>query len=682
MMTLSPLEIPEILEQILAFIDDDTISDTVLLVCRHWFFVTRHRHIREVVWNTRYSSTTDYDSPSGIESTLPTAHRLYCYLHVGPKNQEQKQIYTRFREALIHNHNQQIGVTSRRLKEEAAAAAPTQLQQRLEIGGSDAIGTENRKRHPRRRHLASGAPPLYEVVIETFAHLLHSDIYPILPFLYSITSLTIRCVEFSAFSQLWMPHLLAWCPYVEDLRIETNRSIILAGPWFRPYQSTWDTLLAEYHPKPTRLVSLVLVNVRLAHQDLQDLIEVSPRLRDLRVVISDYADGGIVFDCEGFLQYAKTFFSSNKTGTQQQQHLETFYASIKNQTMADVDIEERVFGLCPKTSVVTIQLQDFSLTLLDVLRSRPNVITTMEIVNGDGNPSEVLHRYLCVSPHLLHLIARRVGIVVEDTGCLSTNDADSTTTGPDVWACRNLRTLQTCFFTRHSFDSKDSGGGDCGATVCRWVFGYISRVCPRLRHLDIASIESLEYDRISSYRGKIYPGCMTLESGFCLLARLKGLRWIRLGTFDADLDVRNVDLSWMLLADETSDARRVERQQVVSTWTPEQDLGLSENQGSSVNVDDGINLPRYMGTLLDVKRMIYEMNSVEKYECWPCLQGIMICRQGGYGQDRKHEVDRLLQESAQSAVLFPPPFCAVQPSRNRYLRLLTAPLTFLRRVVS
>lgn len=676
----SPLAIPEILEQILAYIDDDTITDTILLVCRHWFYVTQHRHIREAVWNTRYSSTTAYDSPSGIESTLPTAHRLYCYLHVGPKNQEQKQIYNRFREALIHNHNQQIGVPSRRLREQAAAAtiAATRLPQWLGTGDSNAIGTENKKRRRRRRHLAAGAPPLHEVVIETFAHLLHTDIYPLLPFLYSITSLTIRCVEFSAFSQLWMPHILAWCPYVEDLRIETNRSITMAGPWFRPHGSTWDIPLADHHPKPTRLVSLVLVNVCLAHQDLQDLLEVSPRLRDLRVVVSDHAVQGIVFGCEGFHQYAKAFFSSKNVGAPQQQHFETFYASVKNQVMADVDIEERMFGLCPKTSVITVQLLDFSLTFLDLLQSRPNVVTTLEIVNGDGNPSEALHRYLCASPHLLHLNSRRVGVIVEDTGCLSTDDADSTTTGPKIWACRNLRTLQACFFTRHSFDSKNSGDGG-GAAVCRWVYGYISRVCPRLRHLDIANIESMEYDRILSYNGQMYSGCMALESGFCLLARLEELRWIRLGTFDAALDVRNVDLSWMLLADETGDARRVERQQVVSTWKLGHDIGFR----ITVNVADGNNLPRYIGTLLDVKEMIDEMNSIENFECWPCLQGIMICRQGGYGQDRKHEVDRLLQEAAQSAVSSSSPVCSVQqPSPNRYLKLLTAPLTFLRGLMS
>lgn len=54
---------------------------------------------------------------------LPSAHRLYCYPHMRPKSEEQRQIYNLARTALIHNHNQQIGVPSRRLVEERAAAA-------------------------------------------------------------------------------------------------------------------------------------------------------------------------------------------------------------------------------------------------------------------------------------------------------------------------------------------------------------------------------------------------------------------------------------------------------------------------------------------------------------------------------------------------------------------------------
>ncbi|KAF9138881.1 hypothetical protein BGX30_008614, partial [Mortierella sp. GBA39] len=123
---------------------------------------------------------------------------------------------------------------------------------------------------------------------------------------------------------------MAWCPYLEDLRVDTNKSILMGGPWFRPPDATRKTP-PELRLKPTRLVSQVLFNVRVKHQDLQDLLE-----------------------------------------------------------------------------------------------SQSNVIMSSEIVNGDGHPSEVLTRYLCVSPHLLHLKAPRVGIIVEDMDRPSSSHVDTT----------------------------------------------------------------------------------------------------------------------------------------------------------------------------------------------------------------------------------------------------------------
>lgn len=99
---------------------------------------------------------------------------------------------------------------------------------------------------------------------------------------------------------------------------------------------------------------------------------------------------------------------------------------------------ERVFELCPKTSDIMAQLQDFQLVLLEVLQNGPNVITSLEIVHGDGDPSDVLLRYLCVSSHFLHLKAPRVGIIVEDmdrpfsSHIGTTATAGSTTTVPMI----------------------------------------------------------------------------------------------------------------------------------------------------------------------------------------------------------------------------------------------------------
>ena len=107
-------------------------------------------------------------------------------------------------------------------------------------------------------------------------------------------------------------YLLAWCPYLEDLRIDTDDSISMGGPWFQPLDLTCKTPPTESRLKPTRLVSLVLVNVRVKHQDLQDLLEASPWLRDLRVFFTVYhAREEVLFDCEEFVRYARIFFSDN-----------------------------------------------------------------------------------------------------------------------------------------------------------------------------------------------------------------------------------------------------------------------------------------------------------------------------------------------------------------------------------
>jgi hypothetical protein len=676
----SALAIPEIVEKILAFVDDDTINDSVLFVCRLWHCLTCHRQIREATWNNRYSSPTE-DGPKGFDATLATAHRLYIHLYSKPTD----STYDCLRKAVIHNHNQQIGVPSRRL------AATQEQRTVLGLSGDNGSGDTARiqgLRSPRRPHLAPGSPPLFEVIFESFSHFLSPYVYSLFPFFYSITNLTIRCIYLSTSSDLWMAHLLERCPYLEHLKIDAHKCILLKGPWIRPYRSTWDLPLAkyQYHPKHTRLNSFVAINAGLTHGDVQDLLEISPYLKDLRMVVSDHAvQGG--FDTDLFLEYARTFFSSALSSSGGIGLLDTFQVSVTGEPIGDNEIERRLFELGPRASNITVPIQDFRPVLLDVLKSRTTVITSLEIVNGDWVPSLELHRYLCESPHLLHLKASKIAIIAEDlytftidpdntlaTGelispQLPTNTASTIGQQPSgIWACRNLRSLEAAFISQHSFHA-----GEGGAGFCRRVFGYISRVCPRLNRLEISSLESLWRDDATNYPGMMYPGCMALESGFCLLARLKELKWIRLGTYDSDPEVRNVDVSWILLADETSHIRRTERQRVVSTWAiedaPPGSLGNSSSaENAELMLSDQL---QHLGTLLDVKRMIDEMDAVDGFECWPSLRGISICRQGGFGRGRSQEVKRLLDESKINVAP------SVQPPGGRLSRFFASPFSFL-----
>ncbi|KAF9106676.1 hypothetical protein BGX29_008825 [Mortierella sp. GBA35] len=47
--TRSPLHIPEILEAIFSFVGNLTLRQTVVLVCRQWLLMNRHRVVREIV---------------------------------------------------------------------------------------------------------------------------------------------------------------------------------------------------------------------------------------------------------------------------------------------------------------------------------------------------------------------------------------------------------------------------------------------------------------------------------------------------------------------------------------------------------------------------------------------------------------------------------------------------------
>ncbi|KAF9295415.1 hypothetical protein BGZ88_002152 [Linnemannia elongata] len=48
--TPSAFLLPEVLERILDFIDNDTIHDAIILVCRLWFSISQRRHFRELTW--------------------------------------------------------------------------------------------------------------------------------------------------------------------------------------------------------------------------------------------------------------------------------------------------------------------------------------------------------------------------------------------------------------------------------------------------------------------------------------------------------------------------------------------------------------------------------------------------------------------------------------------------------
>ncbi|KAF9428045.1 hypothetical protein BGZ76_002076, partial [Entomortierella beljakovae] len=168
-----------------------------------------------------------------------------------------------------------------------------------------------------------------------------------------------------------------------------------------------------------------------------------------------------------------------------------------------------------------------------------NVVTTLEFLGNwtySTSLQDTLHEYLCESPQLLYLIAPEVSFrtyLFDIEGILSrgeyiVNSHDyinyyreyevhlDQRFSRKIWACRNLKTLQLKFL-------------NCGTPeVSRLLFGYISKVCPRLQELSIG------LDCLRLHHG----------GGLCLLARLRDLRKLKI-VCDSWLDRNCTDFDWI-----------------------------------------------------------------------------------------------------------------------------------------
>ncbi|KAF9387860.1 hypothetical protein CPB97_001917 [Podila verticillata] len=230
--------------------------------------------------------------------------------------------------------------------------------------------------------------------------------------------------------------------------------------------------------------------------------------------------------------------------------------------------------------------------LLKVPRVSSNFITFLEIVRppayyDEAMLSKVLHSYLCHAPHLLTLRAEHILFYLEHmdvrlhsnrdkydldistprshfytmdyidrdsdpiglagAGPTTTSEYHSTlaswtrarlqqstalagsgTSSPHstvltpkpIWACRNLQTLHLSFQARM--------GDSDNAEQNRIIFGYIGRVCPRLRELVL-------------FRSLMR---LSLDGGLCLLTRLADLERLTIGA-RVPCKMSDKDFSWL-----------------------------------------------------------------------------------------------------------------------------------------
>ncbi|KAF9114644.1 hypothetical protein BGX27_010221 [Mortierella sp. AM989] len=170
-------------------------------------------------------------------------------------------------------------------------------------------------------------------------------------------------------------------------------------------------------------------------------------------------------------------------------------------------------NLFPEVSYWSFKWCDLSADTFQALKTTPNILTTLEIIDdasAEDHCQQHLHEFLCGAPNLLHLKVPKTLFSItwfDLEGIVSTvghrhGSTDSTTTVSHrkIWACRNLQTLHIGFGCEGEIQES--------AENTRLIFGYLSKVCPRLQDLTIRySLLSLELNR-----------------GFCLLTRLHELR--------------------------------------------------------------------------------------------------------------------------------------------------------------
>ncbi|KAG0305613.1 hypothetical protein BGZ98_003865 [Dissophora globulifera] len=165
-------------------------------------------------------------------------------------------------------------------------------------------------------------------------------------------------------------------------------------------------------------------------------------------------------------------------------------------------------------------------------------------------------------------------------GSLNRTSSSSSSSSGKVWACRNLKTLHLEFTRRrhiqhhnapcstHSTPASSislasinffgsSSNRPSNAVVLenspllsRIVYGYISRFCPHLQDLLI--------------RG--YRLNMTLKGGFCLLTRLRDLKWIAISQYDCQFKERDI-LPWVAKRKTTVTAvQRMQWRAIIAGW--------------------------------------------------------------------------------------------------------------------
>ncbi|KAF9909543.1 hypothetical protein EC991_008368 [Linnemannia zychae] len=582
----SPLAIPELLERIFSFLEPFDIAYSVVPVCRQWFFMNQHRLLKEVYWNSRLPAEELQQDLVKVQD----AGRLCCYID---KEWTIFKLWNDLVEAIKEKYTFRQTSKGDRLQLRGRPSANSTILSNVAIDIQEFANSS-----------------LQELSLS--GHLQYIQMFPpLMPFLGELTSLEMRLREMARL-QMWQ--VLTACPLLERIHFESRDVLVLEDPWFVNKEGVLEEDLS--HRLPLRLRSLVLFNVQFHQSALGNLISISPHLKKLKLHtwVQKSKKVPVVFGSDEFNEYEKT-------------RLDTFWlystATGNDNQLQHHDISQGSTQLFLNSKL--------SPSILQMIRTTPNVVTTLELRRDDMNTAVGLQEYLCSSPHLLHLLAPHTELSVHNLDIyqrlphrwIRVDETGRLRAVSRTWACRNLQTLYLAF---HSYGS----GRIESAIVSRIIFGYISRVCPQVRDVEIYGLDVFSL-RAQEHKPSL---CMRLEGGLCFLARLRHMRRLRVGSFDAKLQSTPSDFDWMVPSGHFAKAAKA-RKRVVAEW----DSNLAKEQQEELSrlsnpdyleaencrrigatVDPKLDsCMRNLGLLADVKAMLLEEMIASDFVAWPRL---------------------------------------------------------------
>ncbi|KAH7060256.1 hypothetical protein BKA57DRAFT_446716 [Linnemannia elongata] len=626
--TTSPLNIVELREHIFSYLDNSDLRRSVLPVCREWFWIYRHLFEKETVWDIDLTGT-----PLSNKAIKDITGSGRLHWHYGPKcissvlarNSKQKIQWNDLVRALEKNHTRYLRGRRRR---------KTFRRKPLDDDISTTI-FDNPLRH------------LDFIAFQSLDSLLPA----ILPFLTFLTTLRLRS---RAFGLVSLNAVLEACPLLEIFQAGILGVILeLPGPWI-------PTNKKDSGPVRLPLRSFELENATFKYSNLASLLTVCPSLKNLRLInimFMEHIDNRPstletlqVIDSVSAPYTTQRILDPIDHATSLLEHikqlrlqLRSFHISVYAARTLDLK-PGVILSACPEATEWTFWTVGLTDTISKELAVLTNNVTALDFLwdaSPDGRWSVALHQYLCQSPHLLHLRAPRTRFQVKHLDLQNqlsiSMNVDESRAVPGIWRCRRLRTLQVCLVWNMDYYGKD-------LAASRIVFGYLSRVCPRLEEL-----------HLSSKRGDIYESKLSLglEGGICLLAALKHLERLHIGSGYLHLSSEAWELSWMMPSGLNLDHRRARQARMVS-W--EADILQEERDDlSSIRAKEGAvgeligktggdkaleEELRNLGKKVDVKSMLEQIDSGH-FVCWPNLHKISLYDDSELGRRPAAEMKRL-----------------------------------------